>query len=84
MKDAKLFPIEVDLSRSAFQYESVNQQFQVSRNKKKYFLNIKILNVVFKTCKKIDSLLQTKIIFFLFSKAKHLIGLFKCKNQLKI
>lgn len=29
MKDAKLFPIEVDLSRNAFQYESVNQQFQV-------------------------------------------------------
>ena len=29
MKDAKLFPIEVDLSRSAFQYESVSQQFQV-------------------------------------------------------
>ena len=32
MKDAKLFPIEVDLSRSAFQYESTNQQFQVKKN----------------------------------------------------
>jgi hypothetical protein len=29
MKDAHLFPVEVDLSRTAFQYQSVQNQNQV-------------------------------------------------------
>ncbi len=59
MKDAKLFPIEVDLSRSAFQYESTNQQFQVKNkstfpDKKKQNLDRHILSMLltFKFTKK--------------------------------
>jgi hypothetical protein len=47
MKDAKLFPIEVDLSRSAFLLEFRNQLFKEKERKKEWIALFTVLSFIF-------------------------------------